>query len=87
MNIGELTGSAHGKLVCVDCHLDVIELPHSKRLKKVTALACHSKGKTFEQGPTIEYLTVSVTASMPGSGRKATRKRPIAPPAMEVTIC
>jgi hypothetical protein len=55
VNTGELTGSAHGKLVCVDCHLDVSELPHPKRLKKVDCAACHSKGKTFEQGPTIEY--------------------------------
>lgn len=50
-----LTKSAHGKLSCVDCHLDTLELPHPKRLKKVDCAACHSKGRTFEQGPTMDY--------------------------------
>ena len=27
---GTLTGSAHGKLACVDCHLDALEIPHQK---------------------------------------------------------
>jgi hypothetical protein len=52
-----LANSAHGRLSCMDCHLDALELPHAKRLKKVDCIACHAKGRTFEQGPTIEYLT------------------------------
>lgn len=48
--------SAHGKLSCVDCHLDTMELPHPKRLKQVNCGACHYRGKTFGQGPAIEYL-------------------------------
>jgi hypothetical protein len=52
----QLHNSAHAKLSCMDCHLDVLEIPHSKKLKKVNCLACHAKGKTFEQGPAIEYL-------------------------------
>ncbi len=51
-----LTASAHGKLACVDCHLDALELPHGKRLRKVDCVACHARGRTFEQGPKIEYL-------------------------------
>jgi len=51
----QLINSTHGKLTCGDCHLDVFELPHPKRLKKVDCVFCHSKGRTFEQGPTIEY--------------------------------
>ncbi len=51
-----LRNSAHKKLACVDCHLDALELPHAKRLKKVNCVACHSKGRTFDQGPAIEYL-------------------------------
>ena len=49
-------GSAHGKLACVDCHLDTLDLPHGKRLKKVNCGACHYRGRTFGQGPAIEYL-------------------------------
>jgi hypothetical protein len=49
-------GSAHGKLSCVDCHLDALDLPHGKRLKKVNCGACHYRGRTFGQGPAIEYL-------------------------------
>jgi hypothetical protein len=56
INEETLRGSAHGKLSCVDCHLDVLELPHARRLKKVNCIACHSKGRTFDQGPAIEYL-------------------------------
>jgi len=33
--------SAHGKLSCVDCHLDTMELPHGKRLRQVDCGACH----------------------------------------------
>jgi len=50
-----LRNSAHGRLSCVDCHLDALELPHSKKLKKVNCIGCHDKGRTFEQGPTMEY--------------------------------
>lgn len=56
VNEEALHKSTHGKLACVDCHADALELPHPKRLKKVDCLACHSRGRTFEQGPTIEYL-------------------------------
>jgi hypothetical protein len=56
VNEETLTTSAHGKLACVDCHLDALEIPHQKRLKKVNCIACHDKGRTFEQGPAIEYL-------------------------------
>jgi hypothetical protein len=48
--------SAHGKLSCVDCHLDALDLPHSKRLKQVNCGACHYRGRSFGQGPAIEYL-------------------------------
>jgi hypothetical protein len=48
--------SAHGKLSCVDCHLDTMELPHGKKLKPVNCGACHYRGRTFGQGPSIEYL-------------------------------
>ena len=50
-----LTNSAHGRLSCVDCHSDVLSIPHQPRLKRVNCVACHAKGKTFEQGPTMEY--------------------------------
>lgn len=48
--------SAHGKLSCVDCHLDAMDLPHGKRLKQVNCGACHYRGRSFGQGPAIEYL-------------------------------
>jgi hypothetical protein len=51
----KLRSSAHVKNVCIDCHVDAMELPHPPRLKKVNCIACHSKGMTFEQGPVIEY--------------------------------
>ncbi len=40
-------GSAHGKLSCVDCHLDTMELPHGKRLKQVNCGACHYRGRSL----------------------------------------
>jgi hypothetical protein len=50
-----MTNSAHGRLPCVDCHLDVLEIPHQKKLKRVNCIGCHDRGRTFEQGPTMEY--------------------------------
>ncbi len=39
-----LMGSVHGKKGCVDCHFDVMEIPHRQRPKKVTCTHCHYKG-------------------------------------------
>jgi len=70
-----LRGSAHGKLSCVDCHLDVTELPHGKRLKKVNCVECHSKERTFDQGPAIEYLVYRDSVH----GREQQKGNPKAP--------
>ncbi len=70
-----LRGSAHGKLSCVDCHLDVTELPHGKRLKKVNCVVCHSKGTTFDKGPAIEYLVYRDSVH----GREMQKGNPKAP--------
>lgn len=55
VNEAVLEASTHGKLACVDCHADAIELPHGKRLKKVNCGACHYRGRSFSQGPSIDY--------------------------------
>ena len=56
VDVSVFRNSAHGKLSCVDCHLDTMELPHGRRLKQVDCGACHYRGRTFGQGPAIEYL-------------------------------
>jgi hypothetical protein len=50
-----ITNSAHGRLPCGDCHLDALDLPHPKKMRKVNCIGCHDKGRTFAQGPTMEY--------------------------------
>ncbi|HVN25849.1 MAG TPA: hypothetical protein VMT71_17915 [Syntrophorhabdales bacterium] len=56
VDVNAFRGSTHGKLSCVDCHLDTMELPHGRKLKQVNCGACHYRGRTFGQGPAIEYL-------------------------------
>jgi hypothetical protein len=70
-----LRNSTHGRLSCIDCHLDAMELPHSKRLKRVNCAGCHDKGRTFEQGPTMEYIVYRDSVH----GRELQKGNPKAP--------
>src|SRR3989338_6947418 len=38
-----LQGSVHDGLNCIDCHKDVLEIPHPEKLGKVECSACHEK--------------------------------------------
>ncbi len=44
-----LAGSIHSGLGCVDCHVDVKDLPHAENLAKVSCAQCHeAQAKEFE---------------------------------------
>src|SRR3990172_4417122 len=38
-----LQSAVHGRNACVECHSDVRELPHPKKLKRVTCRKCHNE--------------------------------------------
>lgn len=39
-----LAKSMHSKNTCSDCHVDIIEIPHSKKVSKVDCRRCHYSG-------------------------------------------
>lgn len=40
---GHFTDSVHGKLLCVDCHVSVTDVPHDEKLPPAQCAACHAK--------------------------------------------
>lgn len=38
--------SAHGDMTCIDCHMDIEEIPHKQRLAKVDCSMCHDEAAT-----------------------------------------
>lgn len=51
-----LTGSVHEKKSCADCHVDVTEIPHRQRPKKVTCTHCHYRGNPEGAPQSDAYL-------------------------------
>ena len=44
VNHAAMKESLHGKLKCVECHIDIKELPHKKeKLQKINCVSCHEK--------------------------------------------
>jgi len=44
------TASVHGKLLCVDCHASVKEVPHDDKLPPAQCASCHAKETTAYAG-------------------------------------
>lgn len=42
----DLDASVHAGKQCVDCHVDVVEIPHTSTPQKVNCTQCHYKGNT-----------------------------------------
>ncbi len=51
-----LRGSVHEKKTCADCHIDVREIPHRVRPKKVTCTHCHYRGNPEGAPQSDAYL-------------------------------
>lgn len=48
--------SVHGNKNCADCHVDIIEIPHKKKIKKVICVICHYKGNPKGAPQTEIYI-------------------------------
>jgi len=60
---GRFEDSVHGKRFCVECHEDIIEIPHREFLeRKVSCVQCHQKlwADAQKEGRTAEYPLLGV---------------------------
>lgn len=64
-----LAASVHTGKRCVDCHVDVVELPHTTPPKAVACTRCHFEGNTV--GAPQSNIYEQYTASVHGRARRA----------------
>lgn len=58
----DLTASVHAGKKCTDCHVDVVEIPHTEAPQKVNNTQCHYQGNTVgaPQGDIYQAYKASV---------------------------
>ncbi|MBI2837124.1 MAG: hypothetical protein HYX75_02345 [Acidobacteria bacterium] len=56
VDLNMLQKSVHAKRICVDCHSDVVEIPHAEPPKRVSCTRCHYKGNPEGAPQTDAYL-------------------------------
>jgi cytochrome b subunit of formate dehydrogenase len=56
--------SVHGKRLCVECHKDITEIPHAKKVRKVSCVSCHQElwAKEKSEGKAAEHSRLGVVA-------------------------
>lgn len=56
VDLNQLQKSVHARKNCVDCHSDVVEIPHVEPPKRVSCVRCHYKGNPEGAPQTDAYM-------------------------------
>jgi len=72
IDLKEIEYSVHKKKTCVECHSDVVEIPHKESPKRVVCIRCHYKGNPDGAPQSDKYLEYqrSVHGRASAAGKK-----------------
>jgi hypothetical protein len=76
VNEAVLADSVHKEKKCVDCHADVVEIPHRQRPQKINCTRCHFRGNVAGAPQKVDYDAYRRSIH----GRLAAKGDPKAPP-------